>query len=88
MLAGSLGISGLIAYFAYKACAPTRCKLAEEIFHLLGMKKVAWANLNKITKEREQQLIDAGKWYDPGDKSKPACPSSKFIYSAEHWFYY
>lgn len=30
--------SSLIAISAYKACAPTRCKLAEEIFHLLGMK--------------------------------------------------
>jgi len=49
---------------------------------------VTWVNLNKITKEREQQLRDAGKWHDPGDKSKPACPRAKFIYSAEHWFYY
>lgn len=84
----NVSIAGLIALSAYKACAPTRCKLAEQIFHLLGMKNVAWVNLNKLTKEREQQLMDAGKWHDPGDKSKPACPSAKFIYSAEHWFYY
>lgn len=38
-LLGGGGLSGLIAFFAYKACAPTRCKLAEEIFHLLGVKK-------------------------------------------------
>ncbi|MHA6311034.1 putative type VI secretion system effector [Pantoea sp. S-LA4] len=88
MLAGSLGISGLIAYFAYKACTPTRCKLAEEIFHLLGMRNVANLNLNKITKEREQQLMDKGKWHDPDDQSQPVCPTQKFVYSAESWFYY
>lgn len=81
-------ISGLIAFFAYKACAPTRCKLAEEIFQLLGMRRVATINLNKITKKHEQQLKDNGKWYEPGDKSKSACPSGKFIYSDEGWFYY
>ncbi|MEE9953172.1 hypothetical protein IV511_07030 [Enterobacter quasihormaechei] len=81
-------ISGLIAFFAYKACAPTRCKLAEEIFQLLGMRRVATINLNKITKKHEQQLKDNGKGYEPGDKSKPACPSGKFIYSDEGWFYY
>lgn len=50
------GLSGVIAFFAYKTCAPTRCKLAEEIFHLLGMESIATVNLNKITKEREQYL--------------------------------
>ncbi|PJD25162.1 hypothetical protein B9Q26_16240 [Enterobacter hormaechei] len=87
-LLGGVGLSGLIAFFAYKACAPTRCKLAEEIFQLLGMRRVATINLNKITKKSEQQLKDNGKWYEPGDKSKPACPSGKFIYSDEGWFYY
>lgn len=81
-------ICGLIALFAYKACAPTCCKLAEEIFHLLGMKNDATVNLNKITKEREQRLIEEGKCHDPGDKNKQACPSGKFIYSNESWFYY
>jgi hypothetical protein len=80
--------SGLIAFFAYKDCASTRCKLAEEIFHLLGMKNTATVNLNKITKEREQSLIDEGKWHSPEDQSKPACPSRGFIYSRESWFYY
>ncbi|HCC5837531.1 putative type VI secretion system effector [Citrobacter farmeri] len=84
----ALLFSGLIAYSACKACLPTRCKLAEEIFYLLGMKNVATTNLNKITKEREQQLINKGKWHEPGDKSKPACPSGKFIYTGESWFYY
>ncbi|WP_220388462.1 hypothetical protein, partial [Citrobacter braakii] len=81
-------ISGLIAFSAYKACAPTRCKLAEEIFNLLGVKNISGVNLNKVTKKREQDLIAKGKWHDPGDKSKPACPSGKFIYSGESWFYY
>ncbi len=52
-LCGSAIISGLIAFFAYKACAPTWCKLAEEIFHLLEMKDVTNVNLKKITKKRE-----------------------------------
>ncbi|MCS2153167.1 hypothetical protein MUU49_11380 [Scandinavium goeteborgense] len=84
----SLFFCGLIAYSAYKACAPTRCKLAEEIFYLLGMKNIARADLNKITKEREQQLMDQGMWYDPDDQSRPVCPTQKFVYSAESWFYY
>lgn len=84
----NLSIAGLIAFSAYKACAPTRCKLMEEIFHLLGMKNVARVNLNKIAKEREQHLKDKGKWHDPGDKNRPACPSGKFIHSGENWFYY
>ena len=83
-----VGVSGLIAFSAYKACAPTRCKLAEEIFQLLGMRKVSTVNLNKITKEYEQVLIKKGRWHEPGDKHKPACPSARFIYSYESWFYY
>ncbi|MCS2153168.1 hypothetical protein MUU49_11385 [Scandinavium goeteborgense] len=88
MFGGSIIISGLIAFFACRSCAPTRCKLAEEIFRLLGMKNASKVNLNKRTKKREQRLMDEGKWHDPGDKSKPACPSGKFIYSGESWFYY
>jgi len=83
-----LSMAGLIAFFAYKACASTRCKLAEEIFHLVGMRNVSRINLNVTTKKKEQQLQKEGKWYDPGDKSKPASPSGKFIYSGESWFYY
>ncbi|WP_251269097.1 hypothetical protein, partial [Enterobacter hormaechei] len=60
-LLGGGSLSGLIAFFAYKACAPTRCKLAEEIFHLLGVKNIRTVNLNKVTKKREQQLKDNGK---------------------------
>ncbi|MCG1031678.1 hypothetical protein J5S76_06760 [Bacillus amyloliquefaciens] len=88
MLVTALVVSGFIAFSAYKACASTRCKLAEEIFHLLGMRNIALINLNKITKEREKELKDKGKWYEPGDNKKPALPSNKFIYSGESWFYY
>ena len=51
---GSSMISGLIAFSAYKACAPTCCKLAEEIFYLLEMKDVTNVDLKKITKKRER----------------------------------
>ncbi|RTO01198.1 putative type VI secretion system effector [Enterobacter sp. WCHEn090032] len=88
LFAMSLVVSGLIAYFAYKAYAKNCCKLAEEIFQLLGMKNVATVNLNKITKEREQQLKNKGEWHDPDDENKISCPSSEFIYSSESWFYY
>jgi len=88
MLVAALSVSGFIAFFAYKACSPTCCKLAEEIFELLGMKDIASVNLNKITKKREQQLKNKGAWYEPGDENKPACPSAEFFYSRESWFYY
>ncbi|WP_237765074.1 hypothetical protein, partial [Enterobacter bugandensis] len=80
--------TGAIAIAAYKACSSTYCKVAEEIFQLLGIKNVSTVNLNRLTKRREQQLKDNGRWNDPGDKSKPACPSGKFIYSDECWYYY
>ncbi|MEP8941288.1 putative type VI secretion system effector [Enterobacter mori] len=88
VLLGGGGISGLIAFSAYKACAPTCCKLAEEIFQLLGVKRIATVNLNKITKKHEKELISNREWHEPGDKNRVACPSSKFIYSGEWWFYY
>ncbi|WP_049113802.1 putative type VI secretion system effector, partial [Enterobacter bugandensis] len=88
LLVISFIISGLIAFFAYKAYSLTCCKLAEEIFYLMGIKNVSTVNLNRLTKRREQQLKDNGRWNDPGDKSKPACPSGKFIYSDESWYYY
>ena len=56
MLGLAFLFTGAIAIAAYKTCAPTRCKLAEEIFHLLGMESIATVNLNKITKQREQHL--------------------------------
>ncbi|HCM9670038.1 TPA: hypothetical protein N5O16_000189 [Enterobacter roggenkampii] len=87
LFAISLVLSGLIAYFAYKAHANNCCKLAEEIFQLLGVKNVAVVNLNKITKKREQHLKNKGE-LSSDDVSKIACPSSKFIYSGEWWFYY
>ena len=87
LFAISLVLSGLIAYFAYKAHANNCCKLAEEIFQLLGVKNVAVVNLNKITKKREQHLKNKGG-LSSDDVSKIACPSSKFIYSGEWWFYY
>ncbi|WP_431810151.1 putative type VI secretion system effector [Jejubacter sp. L23] len=88
MLGGALVFTGLIAFFAWKAYAPTICKLAEEIYSLFGMEKVAWINLNKVTKKRERQLQAQGKWHDPGDNTRPVCPSQKFIYGSEYWFYY
>jgi len=81
-------ISGLIAFSAYKAYAPTTCKLAEEIFMLFGMKNVSGINLNKVTKNKELELKARGEWYEPDDQSRPPCPSRKFIYSDESWFYY
>jgi len=56
LLAISLVSSGLNAYFSYKVYAGNCCKLAEEIFQLLGVGGVAVANLNKITKEREKEI--------------------------------
>ncbi|EOZ7524151.1 putative type VI secretion system effector [Enterobacter quasiroggenkampii] len=87
LFAISLVLSGLIAYFAYKVHANNCCKLAEEIFQLLGVKNVAVVNLNKITKKCEQHLKNKGG-LSSDDVSKIACPSSKFIYSGEWWFYY
>jgi len=80
--------TGAIAIAAYKACSSTCCKVAEEIFQLLGMKRIATVNLNKITKKHEKELISNREWCEPGDKNSAACPSSKFIYSGEWWFYY
>lgn len=88
MLGLAFFFTGAIAFSAYKACVPTHCRLAEEVFHLLGIKDAAAVNLSKITKEREKELKYKGEWHDPGDKRKLACPSDKFIYSGEGWFYY
>ncbi|WP_310607491.1 hypothetical protein [Buttiauxella brennerae] len=81
-------ISGLIALSAYKACAPTRCKLVEEIFLLFGWKNVARINLKKITKDKEKSQKIKGEWYDPSEQNKLPRPSRKFGCLLEHWFYY
>ena len=88
LLAVSLSVSGLIACCAFKAYDSTCCKLAEEIFYLLGMKKTATVNLNKITKKREGESIKNNGWHEAGDVNKSVSPSSKFIYSGEWWFFY
>ncbi|MFP1734912.1 putative type VI secretion system effector [Lonsdalea quercina] len=88
MLGGSASISGLLAFSAYKACAPTCCKLAEEIFSTLGMKNVSRINLKKITKLKEKKLKNSGKWNEPSDKDKTPMPTRKLGYSSESWFYY
>ncbi|MFP1937016.1 putative type VI secretion system effector [Lonsdalea quercina] len=88
MLGGSASISGLLAFSAYKACAPTCCKLAEEIFSTLGMKNVSRINLKKITKLKEKTLKNSGKWNEPSDKDKTPMPTRKLGYSSESWFYY
>ncbi|WP_204370961.1 hypothetical protein, partial [Enterobacter bugandensis] len=49
LLVISFIISGLIAFFAYKAYSLTCCKLAEEIFYLMGIKNVSTVNLNRLT---------------------------------------
>ncbi|WP_163281218.1 putative type VI secretion system effector [Enterobacter cloacae] len=88
MLGLAFIFTGTIAIAAYKACSSTYCKVAEEIFQLLGMKRIATVNLNKVTKKHEKELISNREWHEPGDKNRAACPSSKFIYSGEWWFYY
>ncbi|MFP1860830.1 putative type VI secretion system effector [Lonsdalea quercina] len=88
MLGGSASISGLLAFSAYKACAPTCCKLAEEIFSTLGMKNVSRINLKKITRLKEKTLKNSGKWNEPSDKDKTPMPTRKLGYSSESWFYY
>ncbi|HCC5837530.1 putative type VI secretion system effector [Citrobacter farmeri] len=88
MLGLVVSISGLIAYSAYRAYAPTQCKLAEEIFHLLGMKNVAQVNLKKITKNRELIQKEKGEWYEPSSQFHRPQPTRKFGYLFEHWFYY
>ncbi|MGR5870513.1 putative type VI secretion system effector [Enterobacter asburiae] len=88
MLGLAFIFTGAIAIAAYKACSSTYCKVAEEIFQLLGMKRIATVNLNKVTKKHEKELISNGEWHEPSDENRTACPSSKFIYSGEWWFYY
>ncbi|MGF6562654.1 putative type VI secretion system effector [Erwinia aphidicola] len=79
---------GLIAISAYKAYAPTTCRLAEEIFTLFGRHDVERVNLKKFTSRRERELKKTGQWHSPDDKEQIPVPSQKFIYSDENWFYY
>ncbi|MCS2163731.1 hypothetical protein MUU47_21905 [Scandinavium sp. H11S7] len=84
----NLSIAGLIAFAACRAYIPTICRFSEEIFKVLGMKNPSRINLNRTTKQKELHLKDIGEWHDPEDLSKPLCPTQKFVYSAESWFYY
>ncbi len=88
MLGVSLFITGLLAVFAYKACAPTRCKLTEEILQLFGMKNAGKVNLKIATKKKELELKEKGLWYEPMDQSKPPRPTRKLGCLFESWFYY
>ncbi|MBA8128305.1 MULTISPECIES: hypothetical protein [Citrobacter] len=88
ILAGALLVSGLISFSAYKACAPTHCKLAEEIFQLLGIESVARVNLEKTTKEKENHQKAKGEWSEPSDPTRLSCPSRKYGYLFEYWYYY
>ncbi|PKH24688.1 hypothetical protein CIG19_06615 [Enterobacterales bacterium CwR94] len=81
-------VSGAIAWFAYKAYKETTCKLAEEIFSLIGLSLTKNINLNKLTRQRERALKKEGKWKNPADKTGEKYPSNKFMYNAEYWFYY
>ncbi|MDI3439018.1 putative type VI secretion system effector [Erwinia sp. V90_4] len=83
----SLGLTGLMALSAYKAYAPTACRLAEEIFTVLGMEDVARINLAKITRAREKELKKKGLWYSPWHKDRPFLPTRK-TFSIENWYYY
>ena len=78
----------MIALSAYKTYAPTCCKLAEEIFSLLGMENVKSVNLHKTTKDRGEYLMACGTLPNPADEKIFVTPSAKFIYSLEWWFYY
>ncbi|MEE3664933.1 hypothetical protein V2I52_24075, partial [Brenneria sp. g21c3] len=88
MLVISGAFWGLFFYNAYKAYAPTTCKLAEEIFQVFGWRHPKWINLKKITTKREKELIRQGKWYSPKDTSKPPLPSAKSLWDDEYWHYY
>ncbi|MHA6311031.1 putative type VI secretion system effector [Pantoea sp. S-LA4] len=88
LLAISIICSGLIAFSAYKAYAPTTCKLAEEIFRVFNMKNPAGINLKKKRKEHIAWLKTQGKWYPPDTEGRPSCPSPKYPISRGKWYYY
>ena len=79
---------GLMAISAYKANASTTCKLAEEIFSVLGLPDAEKVNMDALTKKREKELKRKGLWYSPKDKTKPPCPRSVLMPGFESWYYY
>ncbi|PKH24686.1 hypothetical protein CIG19_06605 [Enterobacterales bacterium CwR94] len=80
--------AGAIAWFAYQAYKNTTCKLAEEIFSLIGLPSPKSVSLNKVTNIHERKLKKKGEWRNPADKTGEKYPSNKFVYSMEYWFYY
>ena len=78
----------VLAISAYKAYAPTTCKLAEDIFRTMGWACPEKINLNKTTARHERKLKRAGKWYSPKCKDKPLRPTSKWAGQFEYWYYY
>ncbi|PLR40816.1 hypothetical protein CYR55_05935 [Chimaeribacter californicus] len=81
-------IAIVIAISAYKAYAPTTCKLAEDIFRTMGWASPEKIDLNKTTARHERRLKRQGKWYSPKRKDKPLRPTSKWAGSFEYWYYY
>ncbi len=81
-------IAIVIAISAYKAYAPTTCKLAEDIFRTMGWACPEKIDLNKTTAIHERKLKRAGKWYSPKCKDKPLRPTSKWAGQFEYWYYY
>jgi hypothetical protein len=88
MLGLAFLFTGAIAIAAYKAYSSTCCKLAEEIFHLLGMKNVSCVNLKKITKKKEMHQKEKGEWHEPSSRTYRPQPTRKFGYSFEYWYFY
>ncbi|MCQ4093507.1 hypothetical protein NOM73_02390 [Erwinia persicina] len=88
MLIICIPFTGLIAFSAYKAYAPTTCKLAEEIFKVLNMENPTGINLKKKRKEHIAWLKTQGKWYRPDTEGRPACPSPKYPITRGKWYYY
>ena len=81
-------IGAVLAISAYKAYAPTTCKLAEDIFRTMGWACPEKIDLNKTTAIHERKLKRAGKWYSPKCKDKPLRPTSKWAGQFEYWYYY
>ncbi|PKH18537.1 hypothetical protein CIG19_21045 [Enterobacterales bacterium CwR94] len=77
-----------MAWCAYQAYKNTTCKLAEEIFSLIGLSTPEKISLNKLTRQRERALKKEGKWINPDDKTGEKYPSDKFMYDTEYWFFY
>ena len=80
--------TAVMAISAYNANASTTCKLAEEIFSVLGLPDAEKVNMDALTKKREKELKRKGLWYSPKDKTKPPCPRSVLMPGFESWYYY